>query len=69
MSFKNVVGKFRKKVYDKIYNNKEFVEESKMKKEDFTRNRKVRMIWMFVENIKNREPKIQLTNFDSGVKI
>ncbi len=44
MSFKNVVGKFCKKVYDKIYNNKEFVEESKMKKEDFTRNRKVRMI-------------------------
>ena len=41
MSFKNVVGKFCKKVYDKIYNKKDFVEESKMKKEDFTRNRKV----------------------------
>ena len=41
MSFKNMVGKFCKKVYDKIYNKKDFVEESKMKKEDFTRNRKV----------------------------
>lgn len=37
---KNVVGKFCKKIYDRI-NDKNFAEVSKMRKEDFTRQRKV----------------------------
>ena len=37
---KTKLGKIIKKVYDKI-NSKEFLEVSKMKEKDFTRNRKM----------------------------
>ena len=39
-NIKNIVGNFCKKIYDKI-NNVKFAEVSKMRKEDFSRQRKV----------------------------
>ena len=43
MSLKNRVGNFVKKVYDKLQE-KSFLEESRMRKQDFTRSRKMNFL-------------------------